>query len=165
MSFLNIKKSKNYLFTIIIVFIISWSIILGNFTAKAMNINPSTKSVDKVADNYKIGKELYLENCSSCHLPIPPAVLPTNTWKTILENTNNHYGVKIEGIIRFNQVLMWQYLSTYSRQLLQNETEPKFIAQSRYFFALHPGVELPSPVTHRSCLECHPKAIDFQYRE
>ena len=156
-------KNKYFLTTIIIL-LVSFSIIIGSLTAKAMDINSNTKSVDKVLDNYKIAKEIYLENCSSCHLAIPPAVLPTETWKTILETTNNHYGVRIEGIIRFNQMLMWQYLKTYSRPLLINETEPKFIAQSRYFFALHPNVELPSPVTHNSCLDCHPKAIDFDYR-
>ncbi|AUC61711.1 hypothetical protein AA637_11375 [Cyanobacterium sp. HL-69] len=158
------KDKKRYLLILISIVAISWSTIMGSITTKAMANPMAPKSVDKVADNYKVGKEIYLENCSSCHLAIPPAVLPTDTWKTILENPLNHYGTRLQGVIRFNQVLMWQYLSTYSRPISVNETEPKFIAQSRYFFALHPGVDLPSPVSHTSCLECHSRASDFDFR-
>lgn len=164
-----IKKANKRWFTLILIFIVSCSLILGWGTAKAINpdlsnLSKMTKSVDKATGNYKAGEEIYLENCSSCHIPIPPAILPTETWKTILENPLNHYGTKIEGIVRFTQVLMWEYVSNYSRQLLVNEVKPDYIAQSRYFFALHPQVDLPNPVTHFTCIECHPSAKDFDYR-
>lgn len=158
------QNKKKYLLLIIAIITIAWSTILGSLSAKVMANPIGSKSVDKVSDNYRVGQELYLENCSTCHIPIPPAVLPTETWKTILENPLNHYGIRLEGIIRFNQVLMWQYLSTYSRPISVNETEPKFIAQSRYFFALHPGVDVPSPVGHTSCVECHSRASEFDFR-
>ncbi|MBE9221676.1 diheme cytochrome c family protein [Cyanobacterium stanieri LEGE 03274] len=158
------KDRKRYILILISIVTISWSIIMGSITTKAMANPIGTKSVDMVAERHRVGKEIYLENCSTCHIAIPPAVLPTETWKTILENPLNHYGTRLEGIIRFNQVLMWQYLSTYSRPISVNETEPKFIAQSRYFFALHPGVEVPSPVSHTSCVECHSRVSDFDFR-
>ncbi len=123
----------------------------------------NVKSVDKATGNLAIGEELYVESCGTCHIPIAPAVLPSETWETILENPTDHYGVKIEGLIRFNQRLMWQYLQNYSRLLLKDEGKPKFIAQSRYFFALHPDVEFSSAVTHTSCLECHSGAKQFDY--
>jgi hypothetical protein len=160
------KNANKRLLTVIFGFILSYSLILGWGTAKAINpdLTRMTKSVDEATGNYKAGLEIYLENCSTCHIPIPPAVLPTETWETILENPYDHYGTKIESLVRFTQVLMWEYLSNYSRQLLVNETKPKYIAQSRYFFALHPQVKLPNPITHRSCIECHPQASDFKYR-
>jgi len=83
------KDKKRYLLILISIVAISWSTIMGSITTKAMANPMAPKSVDKVADNYKVGKEIYLENCSSCHLAIPPAVLPTDTWKTILENPLN----------------------------------------------------------------------------
>ncbi len=160
------KKINKRLLTVILGFILSYSLILGWGTATAINpdLTKMTKSVDEATGNYKAGLDIYLENCSTCHIPIPPAVLPTETWKTILENPYDHYGTKIEGLVRFTQVLMWEYLSNYSRQLLVNETKPEFIAQSRYFFALHPQVKLPDPITHRTCIECHAQASDFKYR-
>lgn len=160
------KNANKRLLTVIFGFILSYSLILGWGTAIAINpdLTRMTKSVDEATGNYKAGLEIYLENCSSCHIPIPPAVLPTETWETILENPYDHYGTRLEGLVRFTQVLMWEYVSNYSRQLLVNETKPKYIAQSRYFFALHPQVKLPNPITHRSCIECHPQASDFKYR-
>lgn len=144
-------------------FILACSALLGGGISHFANGQTLPKSVDQATGNYRTGEELYLQSCSGCHIPIPPAVLPTKTWQTILENPRNHYGTQLEGIVRFNQVLMWQYLKNYSRPLLPNENEPKFMAQSRYFFALHPQVDLPSPVSHRSCLQCHTGAQNFDY--
>ncbi|MBL1210972.1 dihem cytochrome c family protein [Geminocystis sp. GBBB08] len=157
--------------TVIIAFIVSWSVILGwgasHYGVMAQNsliISKSTKSVDKATDNFKIGEESYLENCATCHIPIPPAVLPQETWQTILENPGNHYGTKV-GLTGFNQRLMWLYLQGYSRQLLKDERKPQYIAQSRYFFALHPRVNLPSTITLNSCVECHSQARNFDYQD
>jgi hypothetical protein len=160
------KTANKRLLPLIFLFILSWSLVFGWGAATAINpdLSKMTKSVDKATGNYKVGEEMYLENCSSCHIPLPPAVLPRETWKTILENPYDHYGTKINGLVRFTQVLIWEYLSNYSRQLLANEVKPDYIAQSRYFFALHPQVKLPNPVTHHTCIECHPQASDFNYR-
>lgn len=157
--FFRSKKKKQGAIALILVLTVAFCSILGGGASLAMK----TKSVDKAVGNFVIGKDLYLENCSSCHIPIPPAVLPSETWQHILENPGNHYGTKIEGIVRFTQVLMWQYLQQYSRPLLKDETRPKIIAQSRYFFALHPDVEFSSPVTHNTCVECHSRASGFDY--
>lgn len=166
---INQKKTKNNILKLMIIFvtIAFWSIILGGGIAMAFDSNQPIsplKSVDAATGKFQIGEELYLENCSGCHIPIPPAVLPRETWQTILENPSDHYGVKVEGIIRLTQVLMWDYISNYSRNLMKDEAKPDYIAQSRYFKALHPKVNLPDPITHRSCVSCHPKAIKFDYR-
>lgn len=153
------KKKKKGVIALILGLIVAFSSIFGWGASLALN----TKSVDEAVGNFVIGKDLYLENCSTCHIPIPPAVLPSETWQDILENPGSHYGVKIEGILRFTQVLMWQYLQQYSRQLLKDEAKPKFIAQSRYFFALHPDVNFTAPVTHHTCIQCHNRASDFDY--
>ena len=167
MAFSRSKKTKTTLTRLVCAFIVGFSLILGWGTAHAFNyaqLQENTKSVDKATGNFKIGKELYLQNCATCHIPIPPAVLPDATWKTILENPLNHYGTRVEGLTRFNQQLIWQYVKNYSRPLLRDEREPKFMAESRYFFALHPEVNFTSTVTHRSCIECHIKAQDFEFR-
>lgn len=167
-AFFSQNQPKSFLQVILVFFIIIiWSVTIANGMAIALNTSDSRsflKSVDPATGNYKVGEELYLQTCSGCHIPIPPAVLPVETWKTILENPLDHYGEKVEGLMRLTQVLIWNYLSNYSRNLLKDEVKPDFIAQSRYFKALHPQVELPQPTTHRTCVSCHPNAIKFDYR-
>lgn len=163
-----IKKTKSSVSLLLVLFLFTiWSVILGGSLAMAFNKSNSPsplKSVDPVTEPYQVGQELYLENCSGCHIPLPPAVLPRETWKTILENPLDHYGEQVDSLVRLTQVLIWNYVSAYSRNLEKEEPKPEFIAQSRYFKALHPKVNLPNPTTHRSCVACHPNALNFDYR-
>ena len=125
----------------------------------------ANKSVDPVTKSYQLGQEFYVEKCSSCHIPIPPEVLPTATWKTILENPEDHYGVKLEPLYGLQRLLIWNYLRDFSRPLNANEAEPQYIARSRYFKALHPQIEFNQPVSVRTCITCHPSAAKFNYRD
>jgi len=115
--------------------------------------------------NLETGKQLYLENCASCHIPIPPEVLPTETWKEILENPQNHYGTSVENLVRISQVIIWQYMMTFSRPLRPLENQPSYVNQSRYFYALHPRVKLPDLINTKSCLVCHPGAQQLNYQQ
>ncbi|KYC40165.1 cytochrome C [Scytonema hofmannii PCC 7110] len=121
-------------------------------------------TVDVVPAQQRLGQELYLENCASCHIALPPAVLPTQTWRNLLEDSQ-HYGVQIKPLIDPPRILVWRYLSAFSRpQLLEDEQIPYRVGSSRYFRALHPNVKLPKPVQIGSCVTCHPSASDFNFR-
>lgn len=115
-------------------------------------------------NNIQLGQELYLQNCSSCHIPIAAEVLPTETWRALLSNPQKHYGESIPKIVGINQYLIWQYLSNYSRPLLKDEPLPMYVANSRYFKALHPQVELPKLTNVQSCSSCHPNLTKLDYR-
>ncbi|MBE9169960.1 cytochrome C [Pleurocapsales cyanobacterium LEGE 06147] len=142
---------------IILLFLIAFvSVIFGWQLEKAIAQNKD--------NNYQIGRELYLENCASCHIPIPAEVLPTETWQQILENPQQHYGESLPRMIGLNIRLIWNYLRTFSRPLLPEEPKPEYVTNSRYFKALHPQVDLPQPVTHQSCILCHPGAQQLDYR-
>jgi Dihaem cytochrome c len=151
--------NKKRLQSLILAFLTGVSIFLGWGASHGLDV----KSVDKATGNYVIGEELYLKTCASCHIPIPPAVLPNKTWQSILENPGNHYGVQIKDLNGFNQRLMWQYLQQYSRSLFDGEAEPKYLAQSRYFFALHPQVKFSASIKPTTCIECHKNAPKFDY--
>lgn len=114
-------------------------------------------------NNYQVGQEIYLQNCSTCHTPIPAEVLPIETWQEILERPGNHYGTSLPPLSNLNVRLIWTYIRNSSRPLLEGELQPEFITQSRYFRALHPQVDLPQPVTHQSCILCHPGANQLDY--
>ncbi|MGC9525435.1 MAG: cytochrome C [Limnospira sp.] len=124
----------------------------------------SIGTVDWVPPQYQLGQELYLENCATCHIPIPPQVLPRQTWQQILQDTD-HYGVQIEPLIDPPRLLIWNYLRTFSRSMSVNEERiPYRIERSRFFRALHPQVEFSQPITLNSCQTCHPGASDYDFR-
>jgi mono/diheme cytochrome c family protein len=45
-------------------------------------------TVDRIPDRYQLGQQLYLENCATCHIGLPPQVLPTETWRRLLQDPN-----------------------------------------------------------------------------
>ena len=161
------KRSPFLLFITIIVLtlVLGWGIEL----ALGQNIsNPITYSleqtVDPVPEKYQAGLTLYLDNCATCHIPIPPQVLPTETWKRILERPDNHYNNSLEPIIGSFNMLIWDYLRTFSRPLLINEDPVAYIEESRYFYALHPRMEFNDTITYQTCVSCHSQARYFDYR-
>ncbi len=150
-----------------------WSLTLGwgiaqafNASAVAAPISAAQKSTgtDPVPSRYQPGYESYLEKCASCHIPVPPAVLPTETWKRLLEKPDDHYSTSIPEMVRLTQLLTWDYLSVFSRPLTTDEPLPLLVERSRYFKALHPRVQLPEEVTLKTCAICHPNAQQFDYR-
>ena len=138
-----------------------------------MTINASSAStidnhpnflIAQLESSSDLGREFYIENCGSCHIPIPAEVLPTDAWQKILEQPRDHYGESLPKMINITVGLIWNYLRTDSRPSLEGETTPEFITNSRYFKALHPLVDLPKPVSYQSCKLCHPAAATVDYR-
>jgi Dihaem cytochrome c len=154
------KQRKSSL-TILFLLTLLWSATLGWGMALAVEY-PTT--VAQIPNNYQLGQELYLKNCSSCHVAIPPEVLPTETWRKLLQKPQEHYGKKLLPLKGLDLQLTWNYLSTFSRPLRTNEPMPTYVGQSRYFKILHPRVEFPEPLTNQSCYGCHPGAQKFDYR-
>lgn len=166
------KKGLLVLFLLLIGF---WSMALGIGIARAINHSIDNNSLtpihqthnflsaNKILERYQTAQQLYIETCAGCHIPISPSVLPSESWKTILENPNKHYGVSLD-FIRITQVLLWEYLATFSRPLSRNEPVPVYVGQARYFKALHPRVDLPKPTTLKTCIVCHPGAQQYDYQ-
>ena len=124
----------------------------------------SAWSLEPIPERFQAGRETYLESCSSCHIAIPPEVMPTETWRKILEKPQNHYGFSVN-LVSLNQILIWQYMKYYSRPLNQDEQVPQHLDESRYFKALHPAIPLPEPLTLKTCIICHPSANSFDFRD
>ncbi len=161
-----IKRKPIGLFIVVLV----WSLAMGWLLAFATNAQaitpqstPEISTVDVVPPQYKLGQELYLENCSTCHIAIPPQVFPTQTWKNLLLDSQ-HYGSQLQPLVDPPRLLVWRYLSTFSRSQLQDEATPYRFNNSRYFKVLHPQVKLPQPSQVSSCVTCHPNASNFNFR-
>ncbi|MEB3279918.1 MAG: cytochrome C [Lyngbya sp.] len=121
-------------------------------------------TVDRVPPRFELGQQLYLENCSGCHIALPPEVLPSQTWRQILQDTQ-HYGRQLQPLIDPPRLLIWNYLQTFSRPLnLQEEQLPFRVERSRFFKAIHPRVEFSQPISVNNCLNCHPGAAEYNFR-
>ncbi|MDV3000193.1 MAG: hypothetical protein N5P05_001799 [Chroococcopsis gigantea SAG 12.99] len=154
---------KSYTFPFIAVILV-WSLVVGWLMTGIFQTPALAVSPEPVPASFQIGQQLYLENCAGCHVPFPPGVLPSESWLKIMENPGKHYGVEVPNIIRLTQRLIWEYLKAFSRPLVADEPVPVYIAQSRYFKALHPRVTLPESVNHQSCVVCHLNAASYDYQ-
>lgn len=168
----------------LLLFLLLWSIILGLGLAQAVTPPSSLSSLaggkntpaiaqafepdpdgltDPVPPELQLGQELYLENCATCHVALPPAVMPTESWRVILTQPT-HYGAQITPPVQPGLQIIWNYISLYSRPLKPDEPVPYRLRSSRYFRALHPDVAFDDRVSVRSCISCHPAAEQFNYR-
>lgn len=146
---------------VLLLLILLWSLCLGWGLAQA--IDSPIGTVDPVPSRYQLGQQVYLENCATCHIALPPAVLPTDTWARLLQDPQ-HYGQRIELPRDPGRLLIWEYLRNFSRPKNRDEPTPYRINDSRLFKALHPQVELPQPTTLGSCLTCHVGAERYDFR-
>ncbi|MBW4615931.1 MAG: cytochrome C [Desmonostoc vinosum HA7617-LM4] len=152
----------------LLLVIFAWSLAMGWLLASITNAQSPTLvaevgTVDVVPPQYQLGQELYVENCSNCHIALPPAVLPTQTWKNLLQDSQ-HYGVQLKPLVDPPRILVWRYLSTFSRAQLQDEETPYRVNNSRYFKALHPKVQGLHPAQINGCVNCHPSASEYNFR-
>jgi Dihaem cytochrome c len=122
-------------------------------------------TVDVIPERYQAGQAVYLKTCATCHIGIPPAVLPTETWKDLLQDSQ-HYGATLQPLVDPNRFLVWNYLKIFSRPRSSTEERtPYRVADSHYFRALHPKVTLPRKFTLASCATCHPGSDRFNFRQ
>jgi hypothetical protein len=125
---------------------------------------PYIGTVDPIPDNKRAGHSIYLDSCASCHIAIPPAVLPSETWRDILLE-ENHYG-EVVPVLPSPQIhILWDYLQYFSRpNPSENEALPFRLDSSQFFTAMHPGVEIDRPVRLDGCISCHPSAESLDFR-
>ncbi len=163
------KRRRPFILFLLLFF---WSAILGLGLAQAASpsgdstgapIEATVGTVDAVPTSFQLGQEVYLENCASCHVGLPPAVLPSQTWRSLIQEAQ-HYGAIIPTIQEPLRQVAWKYLSTFSRPVNKGEEVPFRIGKSRFFKALHPKVNFTEPITLNSCATCHPASAQFNYR-
>jgi hypothetical protein len=138
-----------------------FSILLGALLSAA-NASAPYGMVDPVDARYAAGYSTYLERCATCHVALPAAVLPTQTWQALVSDPA-HYGVSLPPLDRFDQQLISNYLQVYSRRHTGDGPVPYRLQDSAYFLALHPQVALPQPLNLMSCVGCHSDAANQNY--
>ena len=124
----------------------------------------ATRTVDYVPQRYQLGQRFYLENCATCHVGVPPQLLPSEAWRNLIQDSS-HYGVEIRTPQDPSLGIIWAYLREFSRQKSSREERvPYRLARSRYFKALHPEIPFPQGVSLEGCATCHRAAQQFSFR-
>ncbi|MBW4521344.1 MAG: diheme cytochrome c [Scytolyngbya sp. HA4215-MV1] len=126
-------------------------------------VNDEIGTVDVIPQKHQLGKELYLENCASCHVGVPPEVMPTATWLQLIQDVQ-HYGQELQPLVDPTRLLVWNYLRSFSRPYLDTETTPYRVADSRFFKALHPKVKFADKPKLEGCVTCHVGAKQYDFR-
>lgn len=130
----------------------------------AQTTTPAIGTVDAIPASLQLAQETYLARCATCHIGIPPEVLPSESWKNILED-DNHYGVPWNPMRNPDLALAWKYTRTLSRPNNPTEDPPYRVARSQYFKILHPKVKFTEPVKIGTCISCHPGVSSFNFRD
>lgn len=167
------------------VLLLIWGILIGFGLAIALQPAPviaqGVKALDPVPPEFALRQQVYVERCGSCHVAIPPALLPRERWEELLQRPEQHFGVNlrqsqsnIRALSNIDIRLMWDYIRATSRNAQDRETLPTQVSGSRFFRALHPkvaescrtlaGVNCPDRITVQTCGICHPQASDYDYR-
>ena len=172
---------------VLLVLLLLWSLCLGGGLAQAIqphafsatstdsnslaqaappsntNQPPAIGTVDVVPDRYQPGMQLYLQTCGSCHIPIPPEVMPSETWRQLIRDPQ-HYGATLQPLTGPDLLVMWNYLRLFSRPPAKDEQVPYRIYQSALFKVLHPRVKMATRPTLATCISCHPGAEKYDFR-
>ncbi|MBD2079934.1 diheme cytochrome C [Leptolyngbya sp. FACHB-17] len=151
---------------ILILILLIWSLILGWGLAQAVEKPQSAEigTVDVVSGNLQLAQQTYLQNCATCHIGIPPAAFPTQTWRELLRDSQ-HYGATLTPLVEPERSLVWTYLRTFSRQALEDERIPYRFGESKPFKLLHPKVEISRSISLSSCATCHPGTNQYNFRK
>jgi hypothetical protein len=173
------RKSRRLVWALILVVLgfssfCGWTLTL-NHNVPSMAAQPSTMvlaqstsatigTVDPVPQSLQLAQETYMARCATCHIGLPPAVLPSESWKNILQD-DNHYGVPWTPMRNPDLALAWKYLRTFSRPNNPTEDPPYRVARSEYFKILHPKVKFAEPVKIATCVSCHPSVSIFNFRD
>ena len=157
----------------LLVLLVLWSTLIGSGLSLLAQLPGQTQpnaftsavgTVDVIPQRYQLGQELYLENCASCHVALPPEITPTETWRRLLLEPEQHYGQQLKPLIGPSLLVMWDYLRTFSRPQAAKEQTPYRVSESRFFKALHPRVKFTERLSPASCTSYQSGAAQHNYR-
>ncbi len=156
---------------VLALLLILWSSFAGwgltqtqNAAAQDLLAQAEVGTVDVIPQSLQLPQEVYLQQCSTCHVGLPAETFPSQTWAQLLVD-QEHYGLILPKLVNPERALIWQYLQAFSRPQPEEAQTPYRLRQSKSFKILHPRVEFPEPVNVETCVSCHPAAPEFNFRQ
>ena len=115
--------------------------------------------------------EKYRTECASCHLAYPPALLPLASWRRLLGNLDNHYGV--DASLEPAEVLeisKWLEPLSGTYKKVREEPADDRITKAAWFVREHRKIDAevwlrPSVKSAANCAACHTTAEQGNYND
>lgn len=127
------------------------------------------------ADGYKRAPvlDVYTQECASCHMAYPPALLPRASWQRTMASLNKHHGVDASlDAVSQKKISQWLSENAGTGQRIKQEPPQDRITQSEWFLRKHNSHEVPASVWKRAsigspsnCNACHAKAAQGDFEE
>ncbi len=127
-------------------------------------------------------RQLYEEECGSCHFPFQPGFLPADSWQRLMSGLEDHFDenaeLSDETAQRISAFLSENAADRTDREIshkmmwsLRSKPTPIRITQTAFF--LHEHDEIPvsylkqqeQTISFANCDSCHTKALQGSYRE
>jgi phage-related protein len=106
----------------------------------------------------------YQQECGSCHVAYPPALLPAASWQRLMNNLPRHYGVdaSVESATA-NQLSAWLAAHAGASRRARQEPPDDRITRSAWFVREHDEVraavwQRPAVKSPANCGACHAQA-------
>jgi len=99
------------------------------------------------------------KECSSCHIAYPAKALPAASWKKIMSELDQHFGVDASLSPQDNQEIA-SYLEKNAGKRLPSGEQPTRITQSHWFKSRHEEISAavwkrPAVKSAANCGACH----------
>jgi cytochrome c553 len=113
----------------------------------------------------------YVQECGSCHIAFPPALLPAESWRRLMGGLQKHYGTdaSLDAAIQ-RELANWLAANAATGKFARGIPAPDRITRATWFSREHSEV---AAVTWKSaavksatnCGACHEKATEGDFDE
>lgn len=111
----------------------------------------------------------YVQECGSCHVPYPPGLLDTASWRRQMDGLARHYGSDASlDAAAAGEIGAWLQANAGSGRRVQAAPPEGRITQGAWFRREHDEVGRATWALARSasnCEACHTRAAEGRYRE
>ncbi|WP_310441080.1 diheme cytochrome c [Sulfurimonas sp.] len=129
-----------------------------------------------------VTNDFYIKECASCHFAYQPGLLPSRSWKKVMENLNDHFGTDAslepedkKKILKYLVDNSAEKFTNYKRSKKINDSIPAVetpiaVTKTRYFIQKHKELK-PKMIEQKdvkslaNCMACHTKADKGSYSE
>lgn len=118
--------------------------------------------------NYDVSAPQYRDECASCHVPYPPALLSSAQWRQVINSLDRHYGSDASVDAAAREAIMRFVVERSGREGGADNGLPR-ISTGRWFVREHRGAAAqfknPAVKSAANCGACHRGADRGDYSE
>lgn len=113
----------------------------------------------------------YQQECAACHLPYPPGMLPTASWRRLMTNLPRHFGTDASlDPASLKELSTWLAANAGTYKRVREEPPEDRITRSAWFIRKHDEVpaatwKLPAVKSAAQCAACHTQAEQGDFSE